>query len=282
MKRTYYAPAKINLWLRVFESDATGYHPLDTMFCALDMCDRIDVQAGVEGIHLRVSGADVGPVENNLAFRAAHDFFATLGIPPAIDIELIKNIPAGAGLGGGSSDAATVLRALQELQPNKLPHQDLLAIAARLGSDVPFFLCGSSFAHATGRGEILKPVPPLPSRPVIVVIPEFAISTRTAYEWLDDSGSLRQPDAAAAPAGSWSDVAKRARNDFEPVLFARHPVLHQIRDRLVAEAAAIALVSGSGSALFGVFEDADAASAAQQALQREFSSARVVATRTLD
>jgi len=108
MSQTHYAPAKINLWLRVFAPDETGYHPLDTLFCAIDLQDELVMDEG-EGIELEVTGADVGPTENNLAYRAAQEYFLAIGEKPGVAIKLDKNIPAGAGLGGGSSDAATTL-----------------------------------------------------------------------------------------------------------------------------------------------------------------------------
>jgi 4-diphosphocytidyl-2-C-methyl-D-erythritol kinase len=280
MTRTWYAPAKINLWLRVFASDDSGYHPLDTLFCAIDLCDRLDITQ-MPGLELEVTGADVGPVETNLAYRAAHEYFLTTGLQPQLAIQLHKVVPAGAGLGGGSSDAAAVLRALQELHGDVLPQPDLLALAARLGSDVPFFLCGSPLARARGRGELLEPQPALPARPVLLVVPDFPIATRDAYAWLDESGTL-EPSATSWPAlQGWQDVEGHAVNSFEPVLFSRHPILRELRDELRSAGAVMAMVSGSGSALFGVFTDQASALRAQHALGRR-TDVRSLLTRTLD
>jgi 4-diphosphocytidyl-2-C-methyl-D-erythritol kinase len=261
MTRTYRAPAKINLWLRVFPADDTGYHPLDTLFCAIDLQDEVAIGPG-DGIQLGVTGADVGPIESNLAYRAAQEYFRAIGASPNISIELHKNIPAGAGLGGGSSDAAAVLRALQEQHDHALPTQTEKAIAARLGSDVPFFLCGSSWARARGRGEILEVVPSLPRRQVLVLKPDFPIATRDAYRWLDESDMLTRASAPLSPPTSWGDVAINATNTFEGVLFERYPILREMRDALNDSGAAISLVSGSGSALFGIFEEPEKATAA--------------------
>jgi 4-diphosphocytidyl-2-C-methyl-D-erythritol kinase len=265
MTRTYYAPAKINLWLRVFAPDASGYHPLDTLFCAIDLQDELQVGPGV-GIDLDVTGADTGPVEDNLAYRAAQDYFFALGHPPGVSMHLKKKIPVGAGLGGGSSDAAAVLRALQDQFDDALPQSELMDLAARLGSDVPFFLCGSSWARASGRGEVLQPLRRLPSRPVLVVVPDFPIATKDAYRWLDERGELTQPRGQIALSRSWQDVENTAVNTFESVLFERFPALAELRDGLDACGATIAMVSGSGSALFGVFVADDAAREAQQGL----------------
>lgn len=280
MTRTYHAPAKINLWLRVFAADASGYHPLDTLFCAVDLHDTLAIGAG-QGIELAVSGADLGPIESNLAFRAAQEYFHAIGATPGISIHLHKNIPAGAGLGGGSSDAAAVLRALQERYERALPDADLLALAVRLGRDVPFFLCGSSWARARGHGELLEPVLPLPARPVLIVKPEFSIATRAAYAWLDESRRLQPPESVHPAPLQWSDVETRAVNTFETVLFARQPLLKKIRDILRASGARIALVSGSGSALFGVFDDARALDLAQRNLAH-LSGLECTRTHTLE
>ena len=278
MTRSVYAPAKINLWLRVFTPDHTGYHPLNTLFCAIDLHDRLTLSLRGDDIQLEVHGPDVGPVSANLAARAALEYCHALGVRPGVHIVLEKNIPAGAGLGGGSSDAAAVLRALQDLHDHRLPEQDVLAIAARLGSDVPFFLCGSPFALAGGRGELLQPIPMLPQRDVVVIVPDFPIATRAAYGWLDDEGSFRHDAAAPAVPSSWEDVRAAACNDFEPVLFQRYHELQHARAALVEAGAAIALVSGSGSALFGIFDDSRAAA---ETLKKRLPTARIVSARTL-
>ncbi len=267
MTRKYYAPAKINLWLRVFAPDDSGYHPLDTLFCAIDLQDELEIGPG-DGIQLRVTGADVGPDESNLAYRAAQEYFLAIGELPSASIHLHKNIPAGAGLGGGSSNAAAVLRALQERFNNAVPHADLLALAARLGSDVPFFLCGSTWARAGGRGEVLEQVVPLPPRHVLVVKPDFSIPTHDAYRWLDESGAVHQYEPQLPPPRTWGDVAQNATNSFERVLFEKYPGLRGMRDILRDNGAAISLVSGSGSALFGVFDEREKALAAQRKWNR--------------
>ena len=281
MTRTYFAPAKINLWLRVFQVDSTGYHPLDTLFCAIDLSDRIEIGRG-HGIELDVTGADVGPNENNLAYRAAFEYHHALGIEPNVRIKLHKVIPSGAGLGGGSSDAATVLRALQETHDQRLPEPDLLALAARIGSDVPFFLCGSHLAYATGRGGLLTALPALPARHVVVVMPAFSITTRDAYGWLDAHGTAEAAGASRAHPESWNDVERAAVNDFEPVLFQRFPQLAALRNALKDSGAAIAMVSGSGSALFGIFESEKAAAKARETLAGRFNDVAVHSARTLE
>ena len=248
------APAKVNLSLRIFAPDDTGYHPLDTLFCAIDLSDTIEIASGEKGITLDVAGPDVGPHERNLAYRAASEFFLATGLEPRVSIHLDKRIPAGAGLGGGSSDAAAVLRELNRMHGGVLPEADELAIAARLGSDVPFFLCGATLAHATGRGEQLRALPSLPRAPLIVIAPRVGIATVDAYRWLDEARAFSRPDDVQwTQPRDWSDVAQHAVNDFEPVLFARYPELAEHKEALIGSGATVALLSGSGSALFGVY-----------------------------
>jgi 4-diphosphocytidyl-2-C-methyl-D-erythritol kinase len=254
MAESLSAPAKVNLWLRIFHPDDTGYHPLDTLFCTIDLCDTIEITPGAKGIALDVEGFDVGPHERNLAYRAASEFFFATGLEPRVSIRLDKRIPAGAGLGGGSSDAAAVLRELNRMHGGVLPEADELAIAARLGSDVPFFLCGSTLAHATGRGERLQALPALPRAPMIVIAPTVAIPTVEAYRWLDEAAAFSRPeDVQRRQPHDWSDVAPNAANDFEPVLFARYPQLAEYKEALIGSGAMFALLSGSGSALFGIY-----------------------------
>jgi 4-diphosphocytidyl-2-C-methyl-D-erythritol kinase len=274
------APAKINLWLRVFAPDETGYHPLDTLFCAIDLADEIEIAEGDDGIELIVRGADVGPADKNLAHRAAAEYFTATGISPRIRIVLQKNIPAGAGLGGGSSDAAAVLLALNELNGNVLPLADLMAMGARIGSDVPFFMCGSRVAHATGRGEVLTGLPPLPRAPAIIVAPKFSIATAQAYGWLDEARAyeVETQRAAASTPADWSGVAQRAFNSFESVLFARIPELARARDEIRRTGAEIAMVSGSGSALFGIYESAAHCEKAAALLGAQMPDAVVIRT----
>ena len=148
------APAKVNLLLRVLGLRADGFHDLDTLFQAVGLCDEVVVALSGGGIELAVEGPDVGPVEENLAYRAAKAFLDAEGAAArvGVDILLRKRIPAGAGLGGGSSDAAAVLRCLDALRARPFPRSKLVRIGAALGSDVPFFLGDGALARGRGRG----------------------------------------------------------------------------------------------------------------------------------
>jgi 4-diphosphocytidyl-2-C-methyl-D-erythritol kinase len=291
---TVAAPAKINLWLRVGPARQDGFHEIDTLFCALELSDsvRLDVTRPGDPVRLRLEAdapltavPDLGPDQANLAVRAAVAGLADRGLELGLDLAVVKRIPAGAGLGGGSSDGAAVLRGLASLFPDAATDH-AHDLAARLGSDVPFFVSGHALARGRGRGQRLQPLEPLPSRPVVLVLPPLHVPTAAAYRWLDDdrrAGPLPPPPHAGlrlTPALDWSRVTELARNDFEPVLFRRHPELSRIHGLLMELGAGITLLAGSGSTVFGVFQDEGAATAAVTQLQRRVPDSTVVLTRT--
>lgn len=296
------APAKVNLRLRVLAREESGFHSLETVFCAISLADELRIEEGGAGIRLRVEGGgDLGPPERNLAVRAAEAFFSEVGRSPAIEIFLRKRTPSAAGLGGGSSDAAAVLLALDALHGGPLPRSRLLQVGIALGSDVPFFLCGSPLALAWGRGERLLPLPPLRPLPVLIVVPPFHSPTPAAYRALADhrAATARAAGAAAAPrpaaparsAGApaviapesfatWNAIATIAENHFQPVLEARHPELAAARESLQTSGATLAMLSGSGSAIFALFPSPATRDAAHHRFTTEFPGFSAVPTRT--
>ena len=262
------APAKVNLLLRVLGRRPDGYHDLDTLFQAIDLMDEVAVELRGEGIELDVRGADLGAPADNLAYRAAERLATSVGYAGGIAVRLTKRIPAGAGLGGGSSDAAAVLRCLAQLL--NVPHHDrrVRGAAETLGSDVPFFLRGSALTHGRGRGEILEPVPPLPAADLVLISPPVHVSTAAAYAALS---AARRGTSAASPRtvpqpSSWDEVAALASNDFQPVMVAAHPEIGRALDALDSHGARFALMSGSGSSVFGHFGSTAAARSAAEAL----------------
>jgi 4-diphosphocytidyl-2-C-methyl-D-erythritol kinase len=277
------AHAKINLALRVLAREASGYHSIETIFARLAMGDLVTVRVHHDGARTidcsgEWSGA-VGPGEENLAYRAAVAFADTVGWPPGFSIEIEKRIPVGGGLGGGSADAGAVLRALAALAPRPVPVSTLLALAASLGSDVPYLTTTAPLAIGWGRGERLLELPPLPERAVVLVIPSFAVSTREAYEWVSAARGEHGPAPQSVPAtrlGSWEGIAALAENDFEGPVAARHPELHQLLGALRGAGALIARLSGSGSTVYGIFS----APPPLDALRRSVSGT-VVETHTL-
>ena len=255
------AQAKVNLILRVLAREASGYHSIETVFLRLDLSDDVRVRI-TQGRSLDCAGpaipaSGLGPVETNLAFRAAAAYAVATGWPAGFAIEIDKRIPVGAGLGGGSADAGAVLRALDALSPNSLGTR-LVELATGLGADVPFMTVESPMALGWGRGERLLPLPVLEPRSVAIVVPSFPISTPDAYAWVSaDRGSyapvahLITPDALA----TWEEIVAVAGNDFQGAVARRHPEIAEIVDTLDSMDALLSMLSGSGSTVFGVFDD---------------------------
>lgn len=263
------AQAKLNLHLRVLAKEDSGYHSLETIFHRIDLADDLTVEIAASERTLDVTGGETGPVESNLAWRAAVAYADHSGWPAGFRIELNKRIPIGAGLGGGSADAAAVLRGLNALSPRPIPMRGLLTLAARLGSDIPFLASDAVAALAWGRGERMLSLAPLPRYDVLLMTPAFSVSTADAYRWLDED---RVEHAAAREAmnelpsvreaalfdsfdvSSWSRIAGFARNDFEPVVATRHPEIADHLARLRSSRATFAGMTGSGSTVFGVLD----------------------------
>jgi 4-diphosphocytidyl-2-C-methyl-D-erythritol kinase len=254
------APAKVNLRLRILACETTGFHQLETLFCAISLADTVEVRRGAPGVRLHATGGvEMGPPEENLAVRAVHVFHRWMGDEPAVDVLLTKRIPSAAGLGGGSSDAAAVLRALHAMHGEPFPREALLYMAAELGSDVPFFVCGSPLALAWGRGERLLALPPLPQRDVLVAHPGVSMPTADAFRRIDE---LRAGDYVPQGASvslddlaDWSKVARAAENDFEHVVEEKIPLVADARRAMLDERAEMALLAGSGSSVFGIFPE---------------------------
>lgn len=253
------AQAKVNLFLDVLEREPNGYHAIETAFLRIDLADDVVVREAT-GRALDVSGPAVpagglGPTEKNLAYRAAAAYADASGWPSGFAIELVKRIPAGAGLGGGSADAGAVLRALDAISRRPLGAR-LTEIATTLGADVPFMALEEPMALASGRGERLKPIRALEPRAIVLAVPPFAIATADAYAWLDADRaalSVASRTAFAEPLATWEDAAASAHNDFGPVVARRHPEITAITERFRATGASIALLAGSGSTVFGIF-----------------------------
>lgn len=198
--------------------------------------------------------------EDNLVWKAATAFYASAGIEPAIKIKLTKNIPLGAGLGGGSSNAATTLLALNKLHHYPLTSKKLMKIGSKLGSDVPFFVHGKC-SFVTGRGEQIEPAPFSPSGWFVIVNPRFSIETKWAYDRFDSQLNLltNQPgnvkkNGFFSSFKTWEAMKGFCENDFKKVIYPAYPLLEKAHQKLIALGAKAASLSGSGPSLFGAFE----------------------------
>lgn len=260
------APAKINLGLQVLRRREDGFHDLNTVFYRLPIGDRLLV--GINGsttISVQLRSTQHIPLEENLVYKAARLLQTTAGVTQGAHIVLEKVIPSGAGLGGGSSDAASTLLALRELWQADIDDAALHRLGAQLGSDVPFFLQTATAAVATGRGEILEPASIALPYHIVVVHPGIHVSTPWAYRQLNRT--TEQPAADFISLLAQPDPKQLQHflvNDFEAVVFAEYPVVAAIRNTLYDEGAVLALLSGSGSAVFGLFETGRAAQRAAE------------------
>jgi 4-diphosphocytidyl-2-C-methyl-D-erythritol kinase len=248
------ALAKINLDLRVLHSRPDGYHELRTIFQTISLSDRLDLAytpRRATGIALE-SSVDIA---DNLVVKAARLCLDELRLTGSVELCLEKRIPMGAGLGGGSSDAAAVLLALPVLAGGVIPMERLMALARELGSDVPFFLVGGR-AVGIGRGTELYPLPDAGSHPALVVAPAIHVSTRDAYDSLNPAElttQLLQNKIDSFQAGIWDSSCVVGANDFEEAVFRKHPPLRALKQKLIKLGASPAMMSGSGSSVFGIF-----------------------------
>ncbi len=275
------ACAKINLCLEVLGRRSDGYHELATVFQAVSLHDDVRVEIrDRRAIELDVQGADVPPGRGNLVWQAAKAYRQMRGWPEGASIRLTKRIPVGAGLGGGSSDAAAMLKALYEVDPDERSDPDFERLAAKLGADVAFCMMGGT-AIGGGRGNNLAHLPDLPPCWIGLVKPELSISTAEAYGMLRRSdftdGARADAMANALEAGAeLQEIVQYVYNAFARPLTECWPIFAELKRRLREAGALAAEITGSGSAVFGVFATRDEVDAATQALSADGLWARAV------
>ena len=250
------ARSKINLMLNVVEKRPDGYHDVDMIMQTLDFGDVVCVDKIHSGIEIDGTG-NVPYDETNLAYKAAKLFFDVSSVRGGAKIYIEKNIPVCAGMAGGSTDAAAVLRCLNELYGKPLSTKVLTKISAKLGADVPYCIAGGT-ARAEGIGEILTPLKPFGKVWTVVVKPCISISTPWAYSSLDHS-AMPHPDTQKAASlledGKRKELYKIMGNSFEMSVFRKYPEIEAIKSKLIDCGADGALMSGSGSTVFGLYED---------------------------
>jgi 4-diphosphocytidyl-2-C-methyl-D-erythritol kinase len=253
------AHAKVNLFLRILARETSGYHQIETAFTLLELADELVVTRTAQGVDLKVNGPNLGPDEENLAVRAARAVLDATGRRFGVGIELTKRIPTRAGLGGGSSDAAAALHAVNALADHAVPRHELHHFATKLGADVAFFASGAPLALAWGRGERLYRLAPPPAAPALVVVPPLPVATPDAYRWWDELHPelpARGPVVLDAEAlASWGSIGRLGGNDFEVAVFGRHPTLRGLYERLAATRPLWVRLSGSGSAVAAVYRN---------------------------
>lgn len=271
-------PAKINLHLEIGPAGIDGYHELLSIFHMVDLCDTMWVRSLKNSDICSISGELSVPQEQNIVYRTAELFRESTGIRTGWDILLKKEIPLGAGLGGGSSDAASALRVFNLLSGKPLATEDLAVLGARLGSDVPFFLEGPA-ALVTGRGERIQCLPPLHNLWCLIVDSGITVNTAEAYRRLDVYGTRPSinNDGRVVEAYLRNKPSEwNYRNDFEDSLFQRFPFLKVVKDKLRQTEAVLTSLTGSGSGLYALYEDKKSALRGVKALENVEVNARAV------
>lgn len=248
-----FAPAKINLSFKILRRRSDGFHEIETLMTPISLCDELTIEPNetAKGIAFSCDDPSLPAGEDNLVLRAARRFFAEIEREPRVRIELRKKIPHGAGLGGGSSDAASTLLGLNELHEWPVGPARLTNLAAEIGSDVPFFLCGRA-AICRGRGEIVQSVGALPQLSLLLLKPEFGVPTPWAYQRWRDSRELPGIDYAPQILGELSCSNHLERPVFEKYVFLARMKIW-LREQLEVAAA---LLAGSGSTMFAVLREA--------------------------
>lgn len=275
-KTTVEAYAKINLTLDVTGRLPNGYHTVEMVMQSVKLCDRITLTTDDTGLVSMVCDrADLSVGEDNLAVRAARLFLAHCGLSNVgVKIKLEKNIPMQAGMAGGSTDAAGVLCGLNELLGQNLTKQELCKIGAKLGADVPYCVCGGTML-AEGIGEVLSPLPAMPPCTVLICKPPVGVPTPEVYRAIDEAPIQEHPQTkemiAALRDGERERIAALLCNVMEPVTAGRHPVISEIKETMRAHGALGALMSGSGSAVFGLYRSREDAMEAYELLAERFS-----------
>lgn len=265
-ERVVRAPAKINLCLSVLGRRSDGYHDVEMLMQMVGLFDEVRVRLTGGGIEVRCDDPAVPSGGRNIAFRAAKAMLDASGAKAGLSIDIRKNIPSAAGLGGGSSNAAAVLWAADELLGLGFGRERLSSIGTGLGMDVPFFFHGPT-AIARGRGECLEPVPSPGPFWALLVNPGFAVPTAWVYKNLN-FGLTKKIDCTNIARLSVCHLARALHNDLETVTASHYPVIREIEDALMGAGALGSRMSGSGPTVFGIFETEGACGSAAEALAR--------------
>lgn len=277
--------AKVNLTLDVRERLPNGYHLIQSVMQEINLADEVTVRlTDEEGLRLECPEATVPEDSSNLAWAAAERFHERLGTPPQVHITLRKRVPVQAGLGGGSSNAATVLRALNILYGYPLSPEQMRSLAISLGSDVPFFLQGGT-ALVEGLGDVIIPLPIPLSYPLVIAVPSIGVSTTWAYEQIDRERTLSGVEELPPPSTPAMVYALRKganwlsllHNDFETVVLPANLAIQQLKANMVLSGALAALLCGSGAGVMGVYPDRATAYRTKQWLRRSGNRAWVCA-----
>jgi 4-diphosphocytidyl-2-C-methyl-D-erythritol kinase len=254
------SPAKINLYLDVLDKRDDGYHNILSVMHKIGLCDQIFLYNTGGGIEVTCDDPDVPKGRENLAYRAAELLIGKLRISYGIGIKIVKKVPVGGGLGGGSSNAATVMLGLNEMWKLGLNRRELAGLGAEVGSDVPFFILGGNSAVVKGKGDQIIPVSCAKSLWFLLLNPRVKVSTKYAYDLLDATGRLTKPAGSAKLLVSALECAdcpgieRNMYNIFEEVVLRRHPVVTEVKSLVRSAGIRTVLMSGTGSTVFGMVQ----------------------------
>jgi len=267
--------AKINLSLDVLGKLENGYHEVQMVMQTVSVFDLVTVAKIKSGIELSTNLPYLPIDSNNIAYRAAEEFFEYTGIKAGVSIDISTRIPVGAGLAGGSSNASAVLKAMNKLFETNLSLKELCKIGVKLGADVPYCILGGT-RLAEGIGEKLSPLPKLPKCSIVLVKPSFSISTKAVYEKIDSYSDYKRPDTKKLIEGLHSSdmemITSAMGNVLEEVSLSEHPILGKVKEELVNLGAICAQMSGSGPTVFGIFKNYDDARNAKKELWGKYKT----------
>lgn len=267
--------AKINLTLDILDKRPDGYHNLRSVMQSISLVDiLIILRTNGTGIEVISGREDIPSGPGNTVYKAAELFRSAAGIEGGISVTIEKHIPHQAGMGGGSSDAAGALLGLNRLFGSSLTDNDLLNLAAKIGSDVPYFIIGGT-AVVSGRGEVVERLPDAPGLDLVVVKPEIGVPTAWAYQRLAEMDRLKSSEATEAIVEAIynrdrKSVIGNLSNDFDGIVSAEFPVIVEIKERLTSLGAEKSMLSGSGAAVLGIFEGQDSAEEARKAMEPDY------------
>jgi 4-diphosphocytidyl-2-C-methyl-D-erythritol kinase len=270
--RTVQSPAKINLILKVLRRREDGYHDIASLMQKVSLADEMQFAPGRRGIGLNCPESDLPTDEGNLVVRAARALFTEAGFAGGVEITLRKRIPTAAGLGGGSSNAATTLVVLNDLFRFGFDRERLIRIGAGLGADVPFFIYGST-AWAFGIGDLLEPAVIPSGMWIVLVNPGFEVPTKWVYQSLNLPLTNTAATYSIPTFSGVRDLAAALSNDLEKVTVTRYPVLAELKGFLLRQGAIGSLMSGSGPTVFGLFDNEPDAIKAEGALRTTYAYA---------
>ena len=276
--------AKINLSLDILGKLDNGYHEVKMVMQTVSLYDVVVLEKKDHGIELSSNVGFLPSDSSNIAYAAAEAFFKKTGILGGAKIRLNKRIPVGAGLAGGSGNAAAVLKGLNTLYNARLRTSELCEIGTPLGADVPYCIIGGT-RLAEGIGEKISPLPKMPKCHIVLVKPRFSISTAWAYQNVDESRDLVHPNTdeliAALRKRDLAAIAANMGNVLEDVSIGHYEILRELKEKLVSQGALGALMSGSGPTVFGIFDSEEKAASATDHLREEYPSAFVCHTTTV-